>query len=45
VLGRREVPVDVARARKMQREGLGLPPIAKKLKIAINTLQRALKSA
>jgi DNA invertase Pin-like site-specific DNA recombinase len=45
VLGRREIPVDVVRAHKMQREGLGLRPIAKKLKISVNTLQRALKSA
>jgi DNA invertase Pin-like site-specific DNA recombinase len=45
VLGRREIPVDVVRAHKMQREGLGLRPIAKKLKISLNTLQRALKSA
>jgi DNA invertase Pin-like site-specific DNA recombinase len=45
VLGRREIPVDVVRARKMQREGLGLRPIAKKLKISVNTLQRALKAA
>jgi DNA invertase Pin-like site-specific DNA recombinase len=43
VLGRREVSVDVVRARRMQREGLGLRPIAKKLKISVNTLQRALK--
>jgi hypothetical protein len=39
VLGRREVSVDVVRARKMQREGLGLRPIAKKLRISVNTLQ------
>jgi DNA invertase Pin-like site-specific DNA recombinase len=45
VLGRREVSVDVVRARRMQKEGLGLRPIAKKLKISVNTLQRALKSA
>jgi DNA invertase Pin-like site-specific DNA recombinase len=45
VLGRREVPVDVPRARKMQREGLGLRPIAKKLRISVNTLQRALRAA
>jgi putative DNA-invertase from lambdoid prophage Rac len=45
VLGRREIPVDVVRAHKMQREGLGLRPIAKKLKISVNTLQRALRAA
>ncbi len=44
VLGRRETPVDVSRARKMQREGLGLRPIAKQLKISVNTLQRALRA-
>jgi DNA invertase Pin-like site-specific DNA recombinase len=44
VLGRREVPVDVARARRLQREGKGLRPIAKELKIAVNTLQRALRA-
>jgi len=45
VLGRREVPVDVVRARRMQKEGLGLRPIAKKLRISVNTLQRALRAA
>jgi len=44
VLGRREVAVDVARARRLQHEGKGLRPIAKELKIAVNTLQRALRA-
>jgi DNA invertase Pin-like site-specific DNA recombinase len=44
-LGRRAVAVDVAKARKMHREGLALRPIAKKMKIAVNTLRHALKSA
>ena len=44
VLGRREVPVDMARVRKMKKEGLGLRPIAKKLKISVNTLQRAIRA-
>ena len=42
VLGRRPVRVDVAQARKMQREGQGLRPIAAKLGIAVNTLRGAL---
>jgi DNA invertase Pin-like site-specific DNA recombinase len=42
VLGRRAVVIDVARARKMQREGLGLRPIAAKLGCSVNTLRRAL---
>jgi len=41
-LGRPEVQVDVQRARKMQREGLGLRPIAAALGCSVNTLQRAL---
>jgi len=41
-LGRPEVRVDVVRVRKMQREGLGLRPIAAKLGCSVNTLQRAL---
>lgn len=45
VLGRREVAVDLQKARQMRREGLGLRPIAKRLKISVNTLQRALKAA
>jgi DNA invertase Pin-like site-specific DNA recombinase len=44
VLGRRAVVVDVARARKLQKEGLGLRPIAKKLHVSVNTLAKALKS-
>jgi DNA invertase Pin-like site-specific DNA recombinase len=42
VLGRRPVRVDVALARRMQREGLGLRPIAKALKVSVNTLRGAL---
>jgi DNA invertase Pin-like site-specific DNA recombinase len=42
-LGRRAVLVDVLRARRMQREGLGLRPIAKKLGCSVNTLAKALK--
>lgn len=41
-LGRRRVTVDVAKAHKMQREGLGLRPIAAKLGISVNTLRAAL---
>jgi DNA invertase Pin-like site-specific DNA recombinase len=41
-LGRRAVVVDVARARKMQKDGLGLRPIAAKLGISVNTLRGAL---
>ncbi|MGO9575571.1 MAG: recombinase family protein [Terriglobales bacterium] len=41
-LGRPEVQVDIQRARKMQREGMGLRPIAAKLGIAVNTLRAAL---
>jgi DNA invertase Pin-like site-specific DNA recombinase len=44
VLGRREVAVDVQKARQMQREGLGLRPIAKHMKIAVNTLHKALRA-
>ena len=43
ILGRREVVVDVDRARKLQNEGLGLRPIAKKLNCSVNTLVRALR--
>jgi DNA invertase Pin-like site-specific DNA recombinase len=45
VLGRRPVKVDLHQARRLQREGLALRPIAKKMKIAVNTLRHALKSA
>jgi DNA invertase Pin-like site-specific DNA recombinase len=45
VLGRRAVLVDVKRARELQRGGLGLRPIAKKLKVSVNTLSRALRAA
>jgi DNA invertase Pin-like site-specific DNA recombinase len=44
-LGRRAVLVDVMRARNLQRDGLGLRPIAKKLKVSVNTLARALRAA
>ena len=43
-LGRRAVVVDVSRARKLQREGLGLRPIAKKMGVSVNTLQNALRA-
>lgn len=41
-LGRRPVRVDVAKAHRMQQEGLGLRPIAAKLGISVNTLRAAL---
>ncbi|HLX84837.1 MAG TPA: recombinase family protein [Terriglobales bacterium] len=44
-LGRRPVKVDVHKARTMQRDGLGLRPIARKLGCSVNTLQNALRSA
>lgn len=44
-LGRRAVVVDIARARELQKGGLGLRPIAKRLKVSVNTLARALRSA
>jgi DNA invertase Pin-like site-specific DNA recombinase len=44
-LGRRPVRVDVQQARKLQRDGLGLRPIAKRLEISVNTLQNALRAA
>jgi DNA invertase Pin-like site-specific DNA recombinase len=44
-LGRRPVRVDVQHARKLQRDGLGLRLIAKRLKISVNTLQNALRAA
>jgi DNA invertase Pin-like site-specific DNA recombinase len=44
-LGRRAVKVDVDRARELQAEGLGLRGVAKKLKVSVNTLQKALKAA
>jgi len=42
ILGRRPVIVDVARARQMQKQGLGLRPIAAKLGCSVNTLRAAL---
>ncbi|HXM10408.1 MAG TPA: recombinase family protein [Terriglobales bacterium] len=44
-LGRRPVKVNVDKAHAMQRDGLGLRPIAKKLGCSVNTLQRALSGA
>ena len=41
-LGRRPVVVDVAKAHKMQREGMGLRGIAEKLGCSVNTLRGAL---
>jgi DNA invertase Pin-like site-specific DNA recombinase len=41
-LGRRPVVVDVARAKRMQKEGLGLRPIAATLGCSVNTLRAAL---
>jgi DNA invertase Pin-like site-specific DNA recombinase len=41
-LGRREVPVDLVRVGKMREEGLGLRGVAKKLKISVGTLQKAI---
>jgi DNA invertase Pin-like site-specific DNA recombinase len=45
ILGRRPVKVNVERAHAMQKDGLGLRPIAKKLGCSVNTLQRALSEA
>jgi DNA invertase Pin-like site-specific DNA recombinase len=42
VLGRRPVVVDVSRARKLQKEKMGLRGIAKKLGCSVNTLRAAL---
>ena len=42
VLGRKPVKVDVASARKMQRDGMGLRGIAADLGCSVNTLRRAL---
>jgi len=42
LLGRRPVAVDVNEARRLQKEGLGLRPIAARLGIAVNTLRGAL---
>jgi DNA invertase Pin-like site-specific DNA recombinase len=44
-LGRRKVAVDVARARKLQRDGMGLRGIAKELGCAVLTLRRGLAAA
>jgi DNA invertase Pin-like site-specific DNA recombinase len=44
-LGRRAVMVDVSRVLKLRREGLGLRPIAKQLKISVNTIAKALRDA
>jgi DNA invertase Pin-like site-specific DNA recombinase len=45
VLGRRPVTVDIASAHKLQSQGLGLRPIAKQLRVSVNTLARALRNA
>ena len=45
VLGRRAVVVDIACARKLQGQGMGLRPIAKHLRVSVNTLARALRAA
>ncbi len=44
-LGRRPVAVNVQKAHQMQKDGLGLRPIAAKLGCSVNTLQRALRAA
>jgi DNA invertase Pin-like site-specific DNA recombinase len=41
-LGRRPVKVDVGRAKQLQKQGLGLRPIAAKLGVSVNTLRAAL---
>jgi DNA invertase Pin-like site-specific DNA recombinase len=45
ILGRRPVVVDIAWARKLQSQGSGLRPIAKQMRISVNTLARALRKA
>ena len=45
VLGRRRVVVDVGKARKMQSEGLGLRPVAKALRVSVNSLRAALATS
>jgi DNA invertase Pin-like site-specific DNA recombinase len=45
VLGRRAVVVDIACARKLQKEGLRLRPIAKQMRVSVNTLARPLRKA
>lgn len=44
-LGRRAVMVDICRVLKLRRDGLGLRPIAKQLKISVNTIAKALRDA
>jgi DNA invertase Pin-like site-specific DNA recombinase len=44
-LGRRPVPVDIAEVRRLQAQGIGLRGIAKKLGVAISTVQRAREEA
>jgi DNA invertase Pin-like site-specific DNA recombinase len=44
VLGRREVQIDLAHVRKLRSEGMGLRGVAKKLKISVTTLQKALRA-
>jgi len=43
-LGRPEVRVNLQRVQQMQKEGLGLRPIAKKLGCSVNTVQKALRA-
>ena len=45
VLGRRPVSVDVAQARRLRREGFALRPIARRMRISVNTLRNALGDA
>lgn len=45
VLGRRPVTVNLVQARALRREGLALRPIAKRMKISVNTLRAALGEA
>ena len=44
-LGRRPVRVDLLQARKLRAQGLGLRPVAGKLRISVNTLRNALAEA
>ena len=44
-LGRPEVRLNLERVRNMQKDGLGLRPIAKKLGCSVNTVQKALRAS
>lgn len=44
-IGRPPARVDVARARRLQREGLSLPDVARRLGVSASTLKRSLSSA